>query len=81
MGKLKTFDPDRIRLIRRRASMTQSDYWSRFGVTQSGGSRYETMRDMPTPTAMLVWLHESGRVSEQDLVEARKAIKPRKAAA
>jgi transcriptional regulator with XRE-family HTH domain len=77
MAKLKTFDPDRIRQIRRRASLTQFEYWSRFGVTQSGGSRYETMRAIPMPTAMLIWLHESGRITDQDLVAARKAVKPR----
>lgn len=76
MAKMKTFDPDRIRQIRRRAALTQLEYWSRFGVTQSGGSRYETMRAVPQPTAMLIWLHEAGRITEQDLAEARKAIKP-----
>lgn len=31
----------------------QTEYWSRFGVTQSGGSRYEAGRPIPKPTQML----------------------------
>ncbi len=80
MAKSKIIDPDRIRESRRRASMTQSEYWSRFGVTQSGGSRYETLRAIPLPTAMLIWLHETGRLTDKDLADARKAIKPRRVA-
>ena len=33
--------------------LNQSAFWSRIGVTQSGGSRYETGRKMPKPVAML----------------------------
>ena len=33
--------------------LNQSEFWSRIGVTQSGGSRYETGRKMPKPVAML----------------------------
>ncbi len=43
---------DRItnpRDIRRRLHMNQQEFWSRIGVTQSGGSRYESGRTMPKP--------------------------------
>lgn len=32
----------------------QTDFWCRFGVTQSGGSRYESGRKLPAPVAMVV---------------------------
>lgn len=39
--------------VRRTAGLNQSEFWKRIGVTQSGGSRYETGRAMPKPVAML----------------------------
>ena len=32
---------------RKATGLNQSDFWKRFGVTQSGGSRYESGRKMP----------------------------------
>ncbi len=48
--------PKNYRLIRQTLSMNQHDFWSKIGVTQSGGSRYETGRAVPKPTATLVTL-------------------------
>jgi transcriptional regulator with XRE-family HTH domain len=42
------------RAVRERLGMNQTDFWSAVGVTQSGGSRYETGRDMPKPVQTLV---------------------------
>jgi transcriptional regulator with XRE-family HTH domain len=42
--------------IRKRLSMNQSEFWSRIGVTQSGGSRYESGRSLPKPVRELVRL-------------------------
>jgi hypothetical protein len=55
--------------------MNQQVFWSRFGITQSGGSRYESGRNIPMPTSMLMWLLEAGRITEQDIVDAMKAVK------
>lgn len=44
------------REIRRHLGLNQSDFWSRVGVTQSCGSRYESGRDMPKPVRELVRL-------------------------
>jgi DNA-binding transcriptional regulator YiaG len=63
--------------IRRHACLNQSAFWSRFGVTQSGGSRYESGRSMPRPTSMLVWLRESGVITDNDLDAAKKAVSRR----
>ena len=57
---------------RRSVGLNQSEFWSRFGITQSGGSRYENARDIPRPVQMLMWLHEAGRIDDQDLQDALK---------
>jgi transcriptional regulator with XRE-family HTH domain len=44
------------REIRRRLRMNQQEFWSRIGVTQSGGSRYESGRNMPKPVRELLRL-------------------------
>ena len=42
------------RALRRKLDMNQTEFWSRLGVTQSGGSRYEaSSRKVPKPVAML----------------------------
>ncbi len=44
------------REIRRRLRLNQQEFWSRIGVTQSGGSRYESGRGMPRPVRELLRL-------------------------
>ena len=44
------------REIRRRLRMNQQEFWSSIGVTQSGGSRYESGRSMPKPVRELLRL-------------------------
>lgn len=44
------------REIRRQLGLNQLDFWKRVGVTQSGGSRYESGRNMPKPVRELVRL-------------------------
>lgn len=47
-----------VRGLRKSLGINQSEFWSKFGVTQSGGSRYEAGRSMPTPLKLLMqaWL-------------------------
>lgn len=44
------------REIRNRLRLNQEEFWSRIGVTQSGGSRYESGRSMPKPVRELLRL-------------------------
>ena len=44
------------REIRQKLGLNQNDFWSKVGVTQSGGSRYESGRRMPLPVRELVRL-------------------------
>lgn len=62
--------------IRRRLRMNQRDFWSRIGVTQSGGSRYESGRAMPKPVRELLRLvhiegMDTARMKVQDLNAAQ----------
>ncbi|TXF11646.1 helix-turn-helix domain-containing protein [Pelomicrobium methylotrophicum] len=47
---------DNPRLIRLRLGMSQTEFWGKIGVTQSGGSRYESGRPMPRPVRELLRL-------------------------
>ena len=44
------------REIRLRLSLNQQEFWGQIGVTQSGGSRYESGRNMPKPVRELLRL-------------------------
>lgn len=57
------------REIRRKLGLNQNDFWSKVGVTQSGGSRYENGRHMPRPVRELVRLVH---IEQIDLTKVRK---------
>lgn len=70
----KRVDLRRISELRKKEGLNQGRFWSRFGVTQSGGSRYESGRHIPLPTSMLLWLRETGAVDDKLLEAAKKAV-------
>lgn len=74
MARSKKLDFANIRTSRRLSGLNQHEYWSRYGITQSGGSRYESGRCIPKPAAMLIWLREMGKITDQDLHSALKAV-------
>ena len=45
-----------LRGIRQSLGLNQQEFWTRIGVTQSGGSRYESGRSMPKPVRELLRL-------------------------
>jgi transcriptional regulator with XRE-family HTH domain len=53
---MKTTEKIDAREIRRKMGMNQQQFWSKLGVTQSGGSRYESGRNMPRPVQQLLRL-------------------------
>lgn len=57
------------REIRRRLGMNQQEFWTKIGVTQSGGSRYESGRNIPKPVRELLRLVH---VEQVDLSRVRK---------
>jgi transcriptional regulator with XRE-family HTH domain len=53
---MKQTDKVDARDIRRKLGLNQQQFWSKLGVTQSGGSRYESGRNMPRPVQQLLRL-------------------------
>jgi len=62
----KVFNP---REIRRKLGLNQQEFWTKIGVTQSGGSRYESGRNMPKPVRELLRLVH---VEQLDLSRVRR---------
>ena len=57
------------REIRRRIGLNQQQFWTKIGVTQSGGSRYENGRNIPRPVRELLRLVH---VKQIDLDKVKK---------
>ena len=51
---LKFKSSEEIRDWRHKHQMNQAEFWARVGVTQSGGSRYETGRNIPKSVQILL---------------------------
>lgn len=56
MSNVKAIEKIDAREIRRKLGLNQQQFWSKIGVTQSGGSRYESGRNMPKPVRELLRL-------------------------
>ena len=52
--KPKTYTGDDVVALRKKLNLNQSEFWSPLGVTQSGGSRYESGRKIPRPVQKLL---------------------------
>ena len=72
MARKAKLDFSTIGTDRKKLGINQIDFWKRYGVTQSGGSRYESGRSIPKPLAILLWLHRSGKISDKDLGDSLK---------
>jgi DNA-binding transcriptional regulator YiaG len=72
MARKKKLDFYDIAVTRQKSNLNQTEFWKRYGVTQSGGSRYESGRNIPKPLGILLWLHQSGKVTDKDLADALK---------
>jgi hypothetical protein len=69
-GMLQSVAPSfDLKAFRVRKRESQEKFWSRFGVTQSSGSRFETGMLIPTPVAILVKLYVKGTLNDTDLLE------------
>lgn len=71
MKNTKDFD---VRALRHKTGMNQSQFWSPLGVTQSGGSRYESGRTMPAPVKkLLVIAYGTDKQSAAEVEKLRPA--------
>lgn len=71
------------REIRRRLGLNQEQFWTQIGVTQSGGSRYESGRNMPKPVRELLRLVHVEQIDiktikreDWDVIEYLKSQEP-----
>lgn len=60
---------DELRALRLRRGEDQGRFWSRLGMTQSAGSRYEGGRQLNPPLALLIELWMSGALTDDDLAQ------------
>jgi transcriptional regulator with XRE-family HTH domain len=66
---MKTPEKIDAREIRHKLGLNQQQFWSKLGVTQSGGSRYESGRNMTRPVQQLLRLVH---VEQIDISKVRK---------
>lgn len=71
--KLRFGDGDVIRAHRLKLGLSQFEFWSRLGVTQSGGSRYESGRAVPEPVRQLLHLVYAPDKAARELFEQLRA--------
>ena len=50
----KNFTAEQVLTLRKKLELNQTNFWNRIGITQSGGSRYESGRDIPAPVQTLL---------------------------
>lgn len=62
------------RALRSGKELNQHDFWAQVGVTQSGGSRYESGRNVPKPVAELVRLHHELGIDTRLITTANAAL-------
>lgn len=69
-----------ILALRRHLGLNQSEFWGPLGTTQSGGSRYESGREIPAPLKKLLLIAHGSESAAQKLVtELRQPKTPRRA--
>ena len=59
---------EEVLALRKRLRLNQVGFWKPLGVTQSGGSRYESGRNIPKPVQMLI------RLAYGSMSEAQKVL-------
>lgn len=64
--------PETLREYRKDRRESQFRFWSRFGVTQTRGSRFETGMKIPPPIVILLKLYFEGIITDSDLWRARR---------
>lgn len=52
----------------------QTRFWSRFGVTQSRGSRFELGMDIPAPVSILLKLYLNGVINDEHLSRVKSDV-------
>lgn len=72
---LKFSGPEELRAFRKKTGLRQELFWERVGVTQSGGSRYESGRNIPEPVQILLTITYGTPAQSQRMIDALRAWK------
>lgn len=75
LPKLMFSEPAEIRAFRQKQAMNQAEFWSRIAITQSGGSRYETGRNIPETVKLLLHIAYAPDHRAARLVDALRGKK------
>ena len=70
--KERCMTPDELREYRKNRRESQFRFWSRFGVTQTRGSRFEMGKKIPPPIIILLKLYFEGIITDGDLWRAKR---------
>lgn len=62
-----TLNQEVLRQYRKARFENQTEFWARFGVTQSRGSRFEMGTEIPPPVAILLNLYIKGVINDGHL--------------
>lgn len=73
LGRMTARDKTLMRDLRYVMKENQTQFWSRFGVGQSSGSRFERGTAMPLPLLLLIRLYCLRRIGDTDLQFVRSA--------
>ena len=71
--KLSITTGEEAKMLRLKLNMNQTQFWGKLGVTQSGGSRYESERNVPRPVQILLNLAYGTEKRAQDLLVSLRA--------
>ncbi|MBS0353446.1 MAG: helix-turn-helix transcriptional regulator [Proteobacteria bacterium] len=78
---LKFTTGEAIKAARLKRNENQAEFWGRLGVTQSGGSRYESGRNIPRPVQLLLQVtYGTDKQVEDLLVWLRGVTQPKNTA-
>ena len=67
---MKTITGPEAKAKRIKLGLNQSEFWSPLGVTQSGGSRYESGRKIPRPVQKLLAIAYGTEKQAEAMVES-----------
>lgn len=73
--RLRFTSGEATKAYRHELGMNQADFWQPVGVTQSGGCRYESGRDIPAPVQLVLHLTYGTEAEAERLLSWLRAQK------
>jgi transcriptional regulator with XRE-family HTH domain len=74
MSKHPTITSEAALFMRNRRQLNQTEFWRRVGVSQSGGSRYESGRAIPRSVQMLLRIAYGTKAQSQQQTAALRGV-------